>query len=80
MSRMVGVQDGEAEGVVRRIFERIKDRLGSVPASARIRACDPELLRISEDMSAHTAESTGAAPKLKELAQLKVAAMVGCPF
>ncbi len=80
MSRMAGIQDRQAGFKVRRVFKRIKGRLGRVPVSARIRACDPELLRISEEMSAYTAESAAVAPKLKELAQLKVAAMVGCPF
>ena len=80
MKRISGIQDHEAGVRTRRIFERIKRRLGRLPLSARIRAYDYELLRISEEMSAHTAEPTAAAPKLKELAQLKVAAMVGCPF
>jgi hypothetical protein len=80
MNRIRGIQDGEADARTREIFERIKRRLGRLTTSARIRAYDFELLRISEEMSAHTAETTAAAPKLKELAQLKVAAMVGCPF
>ena len=80
MSRIPGVQDHEAGIRARRIFAQIKKRLGRVPISARIRAHDYELLRICEQMSAHTAKRTAAEPKLKELAQLKVAAMVGCPF
>lgn len=80
MNRTNGIQDNEAGVRIRRIFERIKQRLGRVPSSARIRAHDYQLLRISEEMSAHVAGDTAAAPKLKELAQVKVAAMVGCPF
>jgi len=81
VSRTEGVQDHEAGFRIRRIFKRIKHRYGSVPLSARIRALDFELLQLSEKMNAHTARSGGGiAPKLKELAQLKVAVMVGCPF
>jgi hypothetical protein len=80
MSRVQGVKDNEAGIRVRLIFNRIKRRLGSIPLSARIRAHDLELLRVSEKMSAHNTRSVTVAPKLKELAQLKVAAMVGCPL
>jgi hypothetical protein len=80
VSRIKGVQDNQAGIRVRLTFNRIKRRLGCIPLSARIRAHDLELLRISEKMSAHNAQSVTVAPKLKELAQIKVAAMVGCPF
>lgn len=80
MIRTRGIADNEAGIRVRWIFKRIKRRLGHVPFSARIRACDFNLLRLSEKMSAHVAKSAAVAPKWKELAQLKVAAMVGCPL
>jgi hypothetical protein len=80
MSRVQGVQDNEAGIRVRLIFNRIRRRLGSIPLSARIHAHDLELLRVSQKMSAHTTRSVTVAPKLKELAQIKVAAMVGCPL
>lgn len=80
MSRTDGVPDHEAGFRIRRIFKRIKHRYGSVPLSARIRAFDFELLQLSEKMTAHTARSGGVGSKLKELAQLKVAVIVGCPF
>ena len=80
MSRTTGVQDHEAGLRVRWIFRLVKRRLGHVPLSARIRARDPKLLELAENMSAHDARPGLVSPKLKELAQLKVAAMVGCPF
>jgi len=48
--------------------------------SARIRANDPKLLALAELMSRYMSAPGTLAPKLKELVQLKVAAMVGCPF
>ena len=79
-NRAKGVQDHEAGFRVKLILRRVKRRFGHVHLSARIRAHDPKLLDLSERMNRHTA-ATGAVPtKLKELVQLKVAAMVGCPF
>jgi len=80
VSRMAGIQDKDAGFRTRRIFKRINRRLGRVPLSARIRACDFEFLRLWEEMSAHVADAATVPAKLKELAQVKVAAMVGCPF
>lgn len=79
-SRARGIQDNEAGIRVRLIFRRVKRRLGIIPISARLRAHDPKLLELGERMSMHTFRSGTVGPKLKELAQLKVAAMVGCPF
>ena len=80
MSRSTGVQDHEAGLRVRWIYRQVKRRLGHVPLSARIRAWDPKLLELAEKMSVHNARPSLVSSKLKELAQLKVAAMVGCPF
>ncbi len=78
--RSRGVQDKEAGFRTRLIFRRVKRRLGHVPLSTRIRARDFKLLELSERMSRYTAAPGAVSPKLKELAQLKVAVMVGCPF
>ncbi|HET7749411.1 MAG TPA: hypothetical protein VFK81_08525 [Terriglobales bacterium] len=48
--------------------------------SARIQARDPKLLQAAARMSMHIARRGTVALKLKELAQVKVAALVGCPF
>ncbi len=62
------------------IFWRTKRRFGHVPLSTRIRANDPKLLALAELMSRYTSARGTVPPKLKELVQLKVAAMVGCPL
>lgn len=80
MSRTAGVEDHEAGLRVRLVYWLVKRRLGRVPLSARIRARDPRLLELAEKMSAHHARPGTVSPKLKELVQLKVAALVGCPF
>ncbi len=80
MIRATGVQDKEAGLRTRFIFWRVKRRLGRVPLGTRIRARDPKLLELAGRMDLHMASPGTVPEKLKELAQLKVAAMVGCPF
>lgn len=78
--RTNGVQDRKAGLFTKLIFWRAKRRYGHVPLSTRIRANDPKLLVLAELMSGYTSARGTVPPKLKELVQLKVAAMVGCPF
>jgi hypothetical protein len=80
MIRAHGVQDREAGLRTRIIYWLVKRRYGHVPLGTRIRALDPKLLNLILRMDRHMA-SQGTVPLvLKELAQLKVAMMVGCPF
>ncbi|MGB6675723.1 MAG: hypothetical protein WBE44_03420 [Terriglobales bacterium] len=78
--RTKGVQDREAGVFTKLVFWRAKRRYGHVPLSTRIRANDQKLLAIAELMSRYTSARGIVPPKLKELVQLKVATMVGCPL
>jgi hypothetical protein len=78
--RTKGVQDHDAGLFTKVIFWRARRRYGHVPLSTRIRANDSKLLGLAELMSRYTSARGTLPPKLKELAQLKVATMVGCPF
>jgi len=78
--RTRGVQDHEAGLLTKLIFWRTKRRYGHVLLSTRIRANDPKLLSLAELLNRYTAARGTLPPKLKEFVQLKVAAMVGCPF
>lgn len=80
MPRSQGVRDDQAGLVTRLIFRLTKRRLGHVPLGTRVRALVPKYLRRALRMDLYGI-SKGAIPmQLKELAQLKVALMVGCPF
>lgn len=79
VARTKGVGDREAGLFTKFIFWRTKRRYGHVLLSTRIRANDPTLLVLAELMSRYTSSPGALSPKLKELVQLKVAAMVGCP-
>jgi hypothetical protein len=78
MLRSEGVQN---PGLIDRFFFSFaKRRLGRVPLGTRIRAFDRKYLRYAVRLDMYAA-GEGLVPfHLKELAQLKVALMVGCPF
>lgn len=80
MRRTAGVQDHEAGPRVKRIFRRIARRVGHISPFARLHAHDPTLLELMAGMNKHAAAAATVPAKLKELVQLKVAAMIGCPF
>lgn len=80
MNRTLGVPNREAGVRARIVFWFTKRRLGRVPLSARIQARDPKLLEAAARMSMHIAQRGAVPLKLKELVQLKVAALVGCPL
>lgn len=78
MARSEGVQN---PGLAARIiFFFAKRRLRRVPLGLRIRAFDPKYLRRALRLDLYCAEPGTVPMHLKELAQLKVALMVGCPF
>lgn len=64
----------------RLLFFFAKRRLRRVPRGMRIRAFDPKYLRCAARLDMYCAGKGTVALNLKELAQLKVATMVGCPF
>jgi hypothetical protein len=80
MSRSTGVQDKDASLRARIVFWFAKRRLGRVPPGLRVRALDPKYLKASVGMDMYAAGQGVVPMTLKELAQLKVAMMVGCPF
>jgi hypothetical protein len=80
LSRAKGVQDQEAGLRTRLQFRRARRRYGHVPLPTRILAHQPKLLALFQQMNKYTITPAAVSPKFKELVQLKVAAMVGCPF
>lgn len=66
--------------ITRLLFFFAKRAIGRVPAGMRIRAFDPKYLRNAARMDMYSAARASVSLHLKELAQLKVALMVGCPF
>lgn len=80
MSRSQGVQDHQAGLLTRIIFWMAKRRLGLIPPGVRIRAFDPKYMRNALRMDLYGVAKGAVSMHLKEIVQLKVALMVGCPF
>jgi hypothetical protein len=80
MSRATGVRDREAAPATRVVLAKVKRKLGRVSAGMRVRALDPKFLRASVEMDFYGASKGKVPGTLRELAQLKVAVMVGCPL
>lgn len=78
MLRSQGIQNPGL--VTRLLFWFAKRALGRVPAGMRIRAFDPKYLRHAARLDLYGAARGTVPLRLKELAQLKVALLVGCPF
>ncbi len=80
MPRIRGVEAKRALWHVRLIYWLAKRSLRRIPEGMRIRAHDPRLLRHSTRLDLYC-EAKGEAPaRLKRLAMLKTAMLVGCPF
>jgi hypothetical protein len=79
VNREAGVTDQEAGLRTRFLYWLMKRRHGRVPQSMRIRARDPKLFWLARRIDLHMAAKSSVAFKLKELAQIKVAMMAGCP-
>jgi hypothetical protein len=80
MNRGIGVPDKVAGLRTRIIYWLVERRRGRVHLGVRLRAHDSKLLELACRMDLHAA-SAGTVPLvLKELAQIKVAVLVGCPL
>ena len=80
MSRAAGVAERDLTLKSRIILALIKRRLGRATKATLIRAHHPALLEYSSRMDQFVAAKGLVPLNLKELAQVKVAMMVGCPF
>jgi hypothetical protein len=80
MPRMSGVEPKQAPWHVRLIYWFTKRRLGHVPEGTKILAHDPRLLRQYTRMNIYSEAKSELAPRLRRLAMLKTAILVGCPF
>jgi len=79
MARMEGVQPRAATWTARFLMRAIAKRTGRLSETWPIVAHVPRLLRGWSLWELHLDGARSVAPGLKKLAELKVAAMVGCP-
>jgi len=80
MSRIQGVPDGQGNPFVRFAYRETRKRVGRVIEPMRVLARCPSLLAGNGAMEIAFERSHAADERLKELATLKAAALVGCRF
>lgn len=80
MDRVKGVSAAEAGWLVKLFYREFRKRLGLVPKSKTLTAHHTPTLLASSWMDAINAAARTVPAVLKELAQLKVAMLAGCPF
>lgn len=80
MPRMAGVEPKQAPWHVRLIYWFAKRKLGHVPEGTKILAYDSRLLRQFMRMNVYSEAKGELPPRLRRLAMLKTAMLVGCPF
>ena len=74
------VGDDEAPPVVRRIYESLQQRSGSVAPYFRVLAHKPDVLRAFNQLHAAIWAEGALSAKLKHLAYLRVSILDGCEF
>jgi alkylhydroperoxidase family enzyme len=80
MGRIRGKESNEVGLRTRILYWLVKRKLGRVPEPVKVRAHNPKLLKAVGRMELFEGSSGAIPPDLKQLARLKAAALIGCPF
>jgi hypothetical protein len=80
MSRIEPVPERHAGWFVRLIYRVAKQRLGKVPGPLRVMAHHPTLLAGTGAFEMSLERSRRVEARLKNLAQIRVATLIGCLF
>jgi len=80
MARIRGVEAGEANPLTRFLYWMTQRKLGHVIEAVKITAHQPRLLLASGQMEMGQQAVHSVDLKLKALAEIKAAVMIGCPF
>lgn len=80
MSRIEGLKDHEAGLIQRRIFKEAQKQRGAVAEPLRLMARNSGVMWAAVGFELGIGRAKSLEAKIKELASLKVASMVGCVF
>ena len=80
MERANGVTSKHANWITRLVFWRLKKHMGRVPKAKTLAAYHTGTLLATTWMDAVCASAKTVPASVKELVQLKVAVLVGCPY
>jgi AhpD family alkylhydroperoxidase len=80
MARIAGVSEQDASPEILAVYKRVKVRFGKLLEPITIAANHPEIFKAYTSYEGCFGAASRVDPKLKELAILKVATVIGCPF
>jgi hypothetical protein len=80
MARMQGVEERRAGLVARGIFREVRRQAGRLSETWPIVAHAPTVLRGLTALEFFMGKARAVDPKLRKLAEIKTAMMIGCPF
>ena len=80
MARIPGVSDAEASFLTRRVFQGAKNIAGQVPDPLRIMAHSKPVMWADALFEIALQRANAVPVRLKNLASIKVATLVGCVF
>jgi hypothetical protein len=80
MTRIEPVTREGASTVAKESFERVERAMGSLPEPLRVIAHSEPILQAYLGFERYLARAGRVEAKLKSLANLKTAALIGCPF
>jgi AhpD family alkylhydroperoxidase len=80
VARLKAVSEQDASPEVRSVYDRVKAKLGKLVEPVSVTAAHPEIFKAYISYESSLGSASRVSGKLKEVAYLKVAAMVGCPF
>lgn len=78
--RIQPIEKDQASDVVRRIYDAIEGRSGSVPNFFKMLAHKPDVLRAFNQMYSAIWADEALPTKIKELAYLRVSILNGCEY
>ncbi|TMB04576.1 MAG: hypothetical protein E6J70_03745 [Deltaproteobacteria bacterium] len=80
MARLPAVPEDAAPEEVRAVYRAVKEKYGKLVSPVAVAAHHPEVFRAYTGFEAGLARAGRVEPRLKTLALLKAAALIGCPF
>jgi len=78
--RVDGIDPGNPPGQLKAIFDRSRERYGRIISPNLVMAHRPEILLAASGLGSAIDGSNVLEPRLKLMASVRAAQMIGCPF
>ena len=78
--RLTGIDPDNPPELIKQIFDRSRERYGLVIGPSQVMGHRPEILLAASGLGRAIDDSNIIEPRLKILASVRAAQMIGCPF